>query len=152
MKTSTSRMIVIAVAISFFLAALCLPAFSHSDSPSGNQFESIPGWMPLVWGWIAIIFIQPPAFAWLANPFFLAAIRDFYCGRYQSSMWLATTCMILGIGFFPMSSLHPMLVVFSGNGQVFYNPEPKLGFLAWMAAFFTVFFAALSFRRREKLK
>lgn len=153
MQTSTFRRIVIAVAIGCFIASLCLPAFSHSDSPSGRQIESIPGWMPLAWGWIAMIFIEPPAFAWLANPFFVIAVRAFFKGRYTSSMWFTATCLVLGISFFLLSALQPMLVVFSGNGQVLYNPQPKIGFAVWMAAFFLVFLGAMYLRKHKgKLK
>jgi hypothetical protein len=46
------------------LYSFVLPSgFFHSNSPYGRQIESIPGWMPLAWGWIAMIFIQPPTFA-----------------------------------------------------------------------------------------
>jgi hypothetical protein len=109
--------------------------------------------MPLAWGWIAVIFIQPPAFAWLANPCFLIAVRVFFKGGYTFSVWLTAACLVLGISFFLLSSLHPMLVVFSGNGQVLYNPQPKIGFAVWMAAFFLIFLGAMYFRKYEdKLK
>lgn len=146
MQTSISRRIVIALAMGCFIASLCLPAFSHSDSPTGHQIESVPGWMPLAWGWIAMIFIQPPAFAWLANPFFIISVWAFFKDRYVFSMWLTASCLVLGTSFFLLSALHPMLVVFSGNGLVLYNPQPKIGFVVWMAAFFLVFLGAMYLR------
>jgi hypothetical protein len=141
------------VAIGCFIASLFLPAFSASHSEFDvAEMSSTQGWSALTFGWIALIFLQTPAIAWLANPFFVLALRDFWRGLYRSSMWLAIACMLFGSSFFLLSLFQPMLVVFSGDGQNLYHPKPEIGFFIWMASFAAIFLAGavLSAPRRHR--
>jgi hypothetical protein len=139
MRPVTLQAVFLVAAAGCFITSLFLPAFSASDSElSAHQVTAAQGLTALTCGWIAIIFIQTPALAWLANPFFAFAFFEFWRGRYRSSMWLAVACMIFGASFFLFSMFQPMLMVFTGDGQILYHPKPELGFISWMASFLIV--------------
>jgi hypothetical protein len=136
MPRRTLQKIVLVAAIGCFMASLFLPAFSASNAEfNGRQLSAAQGWEALAFGWIDLIFIQTPALAWLANPFFALALFEFWRGQYRSSMWLAMACVMIGASFFLFSAFQPMLVVFTGDGQTLYHPEPEPGFISWMASF-----------------
>jgi hypothetical protein len=139
MDTSALRKVVLYTAVACFLAALCLPAFSYTKPGAYVYGPSISGLFPFLFGCVPMIFVQPAAVAWLANPFFLAAIYKFYVGNYWSSMWISGACMLLGASFFPICWFQPMLMVFTGLGETINHPKPGFGFVAWMAAFLIVF-------------
>ncbi|HUA81230.1 MAG TPA: hypothetical protein VL997_12710 [Dyella sp.] len=150
MSQLTVRRIVLGVAVGCFIVSLFLPAFSSTDSEFDvTHVVFTQGWTALAFGWIALIFIQTPAIAWLANPFFLFALRDFWRRQYQSSMWLAVACLLFGSSFFLLSLFQPLLVVFSGNGQTLYHPKQEVGFAIWMISFFVIFLASAVLSRPE---
>lgn len=136
MDTKTLRRITIILALGFFIAALCLPAFNYTP-PGSYKYSAgaVQGWFPFSFGWIAMMFLEPASVAWLANPFFLFAMHSFYVGRYTSSMWLSAASMFFALSFFPICWLQPLLIVFSGTGETINHPKPEVGFAAWMAAF-----------------
>jgi hypothetical protein len=139
MDATTIRKIVLYVATVGFLVALIFPGFDYTKPGDFVYMPSFPGWALLVLGWIPMIFVQPAALAWLANPFFLVAIYKFYVRNYWSSMWVSGACILLAGSFFPICWLRPMLLVFTGAGETINHPRPNVGFIAWMAAFLIVF-------------
>jgi hypothetical protein len=153
MSELTVRRIALFVALGCFITSMFLPAFSASNSEVDvTQVTASQGWTALAFGWIALISVQMPAIAWLANPFFLFAIRDFWRRLYRSSMWLAVASLLFGSSFFLLSLFQPMLVVFSGNGQTLHHPRPEIGFAIWMFSFCVIFLAGATlswFRKCE---
>jgi hypothetical protein len=140
MTQLTLQRIALVAAAGCFIASLFLPAIYASNSQS-NAMAAFPyqGLEAFAFGWIALIFIQTPAMAWLANPFFVFALGEFWRGKYRSSMWLALACLIFGSSFFLFSMFQPMAVVFTGDGQVLYHPRPGIGFIIWMISFLVIF-------------
>jgi hypothetical protein len=139
MNAMTLRWMVIVAAMGFFIASLCLPAFSYvthvpSDHVTSQVSSTGPGWHLFATGWFAIIFLEPAAFSWLANVTFSSAVIVYALGSCRSSALLAVLSMLFDASFFPISNWAPATVLFSGQGEAFNHPRPELGFVAWMVS------------------
>jgi ABC-type glycerol-3-phosphate transport system permease component len=111
----------------------------------------MPGWLPLVFGGIAALFMQVAAFSTLANPIFLAALVAYGFGRNRISGILAATSIVIGASFFPLSWSYPVLIPFSGQGETLNHPEPMVGFVLWMMSFLVIFLGGTASYARQKL-
>jgi hypothetical protein len=153
MQRLSPRRIIIFVALGCYAASLCLPAFSYIPylASSPPQTVYMPGWLPLVCGGIAALFMQVAAFSNLANPVFFAASLAYGFGKNRISATLAVISMLIGASFFPLSSSHPVLIPFSGRGETLNHPEPMIGFVLWMTSFLLIFLGSIASYTHQKL-
>lgn len=151
MRRSNVRWIAIFSAMVCYGLALWLPAFSYVPFASAPlRIAYMPGWLPLVFGVVAVLFMEFAAFSFLANPVFIVAAFAYGFGKNKVAAQLAAASVSLGASFFPLSSMRPVFVPFSGQGEIINHPKSEAGFWFWMAAFFIVFSGALISHQREK--
>ncbi|HEY8683495.1 MAG TPA: hypothetical protein VIM06_10020 [Rhodanobacter sp.] len=153
MPSRKYRVIVIAVSLILFVVSLVLPAISYiSGRPNlldvGHPAKG-PGWIFLVFGWAAFVFVQVAAVAWVANVTFAASVISFARGRDRMAIRLTIISIVAGISFFPLSIYFPVLIPFSGQGETIYLPKPEIGFAAWVISFACVGVGAFFMNQRE---
>jgi hypothetical protein len=149
------RRIVIFVAILLYIGSICLPAFSYVPFLNSSQrgVSNFYGWAALPFAPVAMLFMELAAFAWLANPIFLSALITYGFGKDRISIALAAAAIAVGWAFFPLSVNQPVLIPFSGMGEMLNYPKPMVGFYLWIASFLAIFLGALLsiFRRRRDI-
>ena|SRR5690348_4391697 len=77
--------------------ALWLPAFSYVPFASTPlRIAYMPSWLPLVFGIVAVLFMEIAAFSFLANPVFIVAVFAYGFGKNKSAAQLAAASVEIG--------------------------------------------------------
>ena len=144
MRLLSSRLFVISSAIALYGSSLYLPAFSYIPflDKIPESIARMPGWAPLVFGAVAVLFAQVAAISFLANPSFFAAFIAYCAREYKLSEKCSAASFVLGLAFFPLDWIRPVMLLFSGEGETLNHPIPMIGYAVWMLTFLTTYLGA----------